>query len=100
MTPATVFAGAANGGRRPYPVLSWPEAAGQEQVFETLASSKPLKLSYVSAAAVSGPSVPGPFAGEQRLQRGHDHQQDDRSDEHAADHDRGEWPLHLAADAG
>ena len=37
---------------------------------------------------------------EQRLQRRHHHKQHDRPDEHAADHDRGQRPLHLAADAG
>jgi len=39
-------------------------------------------------------------AQEQRLQRRHDHQQDDRPDEHAADDDGCQRPLHLAADAG
>jgi acyl-CoA synthetase (AMP-forming)/AMP-acid ligase II len=38
-------------------------------------------------------------AQEKRLQRRHDHQQDDRPDEHAAADDRCQRPLHLAANA-
>ena len=39
-------------------------------------------------------------AGKQRLQRGHDHEQHDRPDEHSPHHDDGERALHLAADGG
>src|SRR5262249_62094370 len=40
------------------------------------------------------------FTGQQGLQRGHDDQQDDWTNEHAADHYGGERTLHLAADSG
>src|SRR5277367_2799399 len=39
-------------------------------------------------------------AKKERLHRRHDDQQHDRADQHAADNDSREWPLHLAADAG